>query len=42
VAWRCFDLAAQYFEEILLGVKKKQKKKKERVDEAYLMYVVMC
>jgi len=33
VAWRCFDVAARYFEEILFDLNKR--KKKQRVDKAY-------
>ena len=29
MAWRCFDVTAQYFEESFLGLKKKKNGKKE-------------
>jgi len=35
VAWWCFDVAVQYFEEILFDLKQSNKKKTKRVDKAY-------
>jgi len=36
VAWPCFDVAVQYFEEILLDLQENNKKT-ERVEKAYRM-----